>query len=171
MKDRNEHDHNYFTQLIKENHGSIYRICRAYLYDASYADDLYQEVLYQIWKSWKGFKGNSKPSTWIYRVAVNTAIGFNTKNKRQQFDPLPDSFDVPYRETITEMQEHEQSLDKLRFCIGQLALQDRLVISLVLEQKSYKEIAEITGATLSNTGVRINRIKERLVTLMQDKKI
>ena len=66
--------------------------------------------------------------------------------------------------------EQEAKLEKLRFCISQLAAQDRIIISLVLEQKSYKEIAEITGASLTNTGVRINRIKERLLNLMENKK-
>jgi len=156
-----------FNKLIKDHHASIYRICRAYLYDASYADDLYQEILYQIWKSIQSFKGNAQVSTWIYRVAINTAIGFNLKNKRHHYSPLPESLDLPYNDTIENKKEQENELDKLRYCISQLAAQDRLIISLVLEQKSYKDIAEITGASLSNTGVRINRIKERLLILMK----
>ncbi|MGY0037220.1 RNA polymerase sigma factor [Pedobacter sp. NJ-S-72] len=68
-----------FNELVKAHHGSIYRICRAYLYDVSHADDLYQEILFQIWKSIQNFKGEAKVGTWIYRIAVNTAINFNLK--------------------------------------------------------------------------------------------
>ena len=71
-----------FNALIKANHASIYRICRAYLYDVSHANDLYQEILFQIWKSIQGFKGNSRVSTWVYRVAVNTAINYNLRYKK-----------------------------------------------------------------------------------------
>ncbi len=155
-----------FNELVKANHASIYRICRAYLYDVSHADDLYQEILYQVWKSMSNFKGQAKASTWIYRVAVNTAINFNLKNKRHQHVALPDSFQPPYQETLPEKQEQEAQVDKLRYCISKLATSDRLIISLVLENKSYKEIAEITGTTVTHTGVKINRIKTRLLHLM-----
>lgn len=168
MQNNKHEQQDFFTGLIKANHASIYRICRAYLYDASYADDLYQEILYQIWKSIKSFKGDSKVSTWIYRIAVNTAIGFNLKNKRHQHESIAESLQMPYIESLPEKQEQEVQLNKLRYCISQLVAQDRLIISLLLEQKSYKEIAEITGASMSNTGVRINRIKERLLHLMQN---
>ncbi|RYY57517.1 MAG: RNA polymerase sigma factor [Chitinophagaceae bacterium] len=157
-----------FNELVAANHASIYRICRAYLYDVSHADDLYQEILFQVWNSLKGFKGEAKASTWIYRIAVNTAINYNLKNKRQQHAPMPDSLQLRYEDTLAGKQEQERQLDKLRYCISQLELHDRLVISLVLENKSYKEIAEITGATVSNTGVKINRIKSRLLQLMQN---
>nr|WP_315422981.1 RNA polymerase sigma factor [uncultured Pedobacter sp.] len=170
MPENNRDQQGYFNELVKSNHASIYRICRAYLYDISYADDLYQEILFQIWKSIQNFKGKSKVSTWIYRIAVNTAIGFNSKNKRHDYLPIPDAFQIPDIEQIPEKMEQEAKLEKLRCCISQLAAQDRIIISLVLEQKSYKEIAEITGASLTNTGVRINRIKERLLNLMENKK-
>lgn len=166
VSDLKQHE-NYFNELVGANHASIYRICRAYLYDISHADDLYQEILFQVWNSLTGFKGEAKASTWIYRIAVNTAINYNLKNKRQQFDAMPDTLQLRYEETLSGKQEQERQLDKLRYCISQLEVQDRLVISLVLENKSYKEIAEITGATVTNTGVKINRIKTRLLQLMQ----
>lgn len=159
-----------FNELVKAHHASIYRICRAYLYDVSHADDLYQEILFQVWKSLQNFKGESKVGTWIYRIAVNTAISFNLKNKKHQFESLPDFIQVPYEETLQQKQEQETQLDQLRYCISQLETPDRLVISLVLEDKSYKEIAEITGTNINNVGVKINRIKARLVKLMENRK-
>jgi len=157
----------FFNTLVKDHHASIYRICRAYLYDTSHADDLYQEILFQIWKSFKNFKGNSSISTWVYRVAVNTAISYNLKNKRHQFAPLPEVLQLPYEDTLAKKQEEEQQLNQLRFCISKLELQDRLVISLVLEDKSYKEISEIVGTNINHIGVKINRIKTRLLKLME----
>lgn len=157
-----------FSELVRENHASIYRICRAYLYDISHADDLYQEILYQAWKGLNNFKGQAKASTWIYRIAVNTAISYNIKNKRHQHLPLPESFQIPYQDTLAQKKEQDDQLIRLRFCISQLVPQDRLIISLVLENKSYKEIGEITGSSLSNTGVKINRIKGRLLNLMEN---
>lgn len=159
-----------FNKLVVSNHASIYRICRAYIYDASLADDLYQEILYQIWKSIKNFKGNSKASTWVYRIAVNTAISFNLKNKRHQHDPLPDFIQLPYDDTLLNKQEEELKLDHLRYCINLLEPADRLIISLVLEDKSYKDIAEITGNNVNLVGVKINRIKGRLLKLMSKEK-
>lgn len=159
-------DEEQFNQLVRENHASIYRICRAYLYDPSMADDLYQEILFQIWKSLKNFKAQSRVSTWVYRIAVNTALSFNRKNKGKQTEPLPDTLQLAYEESLLEKQEEEAKIDHLRICISKLSEPDRLIISLVLEDKSYKDIAEITGANVSNIGVKINRIKARLLRLM-----
>jgi len=162
-----EREEEFFNTIVKDHHASIYRICRAYLYDVSHADDLYQEILYQVWKSMKNFKGKSTVSTWIYRIAVNTAISFNTKNKRHQHQPLPDLLQIPYEETLLKKQEEEKQLEQLRFCISKLEIQDRLIISLVLEDKSYAAISEIIGTNINNVGVKINRIKARLLKLME----
>jgi RNA polymerase sigma factor (sigma-70 family) len=170
VQKNNQNQEAWFNELVRANHASIYRICRAYLYEASHADDLYQEVLYQIWKSMQSFKEQSKISTWIYRIAVNTAINFNLKNKRHQHQVMPDFSSMPYEETLPEKKEQEAKLNKLRYCISQLETQDRLIISLVLENKSYKEIAEITGISMTNTGVKISRIKDRLLHLMENVK-
>ena len=163
-------DEETFTKLVVSNRASIYRICRAYIYDASLADDLYQEILFQIWKSIKNFKGHAKVSTWVYRIAVNTAISFNLKNKRHQHEPIPDFFPMAYEDTMEDKKESEIRLDHLRYCINQLEPADRLIISLVLEDKSYKDIAEITGNNANLVGVKINRIKARLLKLMSTQK-
>lgn len=155
-----------FNQLVRENQGSIYRICRAYLYDPALADDLYQEILYQVWKSLQNFKGQARVNTWIYRIAVNTAISFNRKNKQNEMVALPNSMQFVYEDTLTPKQEQEAQVDLLRLCISKLEPADRLIISLVLEEKSYKEIAEITGTNINHVGVKINRIKSRLLKLM-----
>lgn len=155
-----------FNSLLKNNHASIYRICMAYLYDRSHVDDLYQEILYSVWKSLDSYKGAAQISTWIYRIAVNTAISYNINNKKQQHLQLPEILNLPAEEK--DAKQEEAQFNKLRHCIQQLEAQDRLVISLVLEDKSYKDIAEITGSNTNNVGVKINRIKARLLKLMEN---
>lgn len=167
MPDKQEEE---FNELVKSNHASIYRICNAYLYDVSHANDLYQEVLFQIWKSMHNFKGKAKVSTWVYRVAVNTAISYNLKNKKHDYESLPDQIQLPYEDTMPQKFEQESQLDHLRYCISMLEAENRLIISLVLENRSYKDIAEITGTNINQVGVKINRIKAQLLKLMQLKK-
>ena len=157
-----------FNDLVQDNQASIYRICYAYLYDKSHAGDLYQEILLQVWKSIPKYKGNAKMSTWVYRIAVNTAITYNARNARNTHIELSERTDLPENGT-DESKEKEEMLSRLSYAISLLEQQDRLIISLVLEDLSYKEIAEITGSNSNNTGVRIKRIKERLLKLMSTK--
>lgn len=147
--------------MVRDNRDSIYRICRAYVYDRLWADDLYQEILLQLWGSMDSYRGTAKLSTWVYRVAVNTAITYNTRQKKHAYQQLPDISGLPDDHTPAE----DEQLQALYRAINQLEPQDRLVISLVLEGLSYKEIAEITGATVTNTGARISRIKTRIMNL------
>jgi RNA polymerase sigma factor (sigma-70 family) len=154
-----------FSDLVRQNQAAIYRICRAYLYDRSHAEDLYQEILLQIWNSLSNYKGTAQVSTWIYRIAVNTAITYNIRNKKTHLEPLPDSFNIA-EDNPGHDHEKESQLSRLTWAISQLEEKDRLIISLVLEDLSYKEIAEITGSNTNNIGVRITRIKTRIMKLM-----
>jgi RNA polymerase sigma factor (sigma-70 family) len=156
-----------FSELVAQHHASIYRICRAYLYDKSHVDDLYQEILVQVWRSLGNFKGQAQIGTWIYRVAVNTAITYNLQHRKTQTDALPDTINLPY--DPGNAHNKEQQLTQLENALAKLEDQDRLIISLVLEDLSYKEIAEICGSNTNNIGVRISRIKARLLKLMNDK--
>lgn len=157
-----------FSELVKDNHSSIYRICLGYLYDRSHADDLYQEILLQIWRSLDSYKGNAQVSTWVYRIAVNTAITYNALHRKNRYDELPETVNIA-DEGLQHAQEKESRLGMLHKAISMLEEQDRLIISLVLEDLSYKEIAEITGSNTNATGVKINRIKTRIMKLMADK--
>lgn len=157
-----------FGQLVKENRDAVYRICLAYLYDRSHADDLYQEILLQAWKSLDNFRGDASISTWLYRIAVNTAITYNRKQVKNKVEALPDHLQ-PAVSFYSESRAKEEQLNQLSLAISRLEEQDRLLISLVLEDMSYKQIAEITGTSVNNTGVRITRAKARLMKLMTDK--
>lgn len=158
-----------FRELIQQHQDKIYRLCRGYLYDQSLADDLYQEVLINLWQSLKKFRGEAAISTWIYRVTVNTAITFNRKSKKQpqQAEISPMLYDKAQEQKEAVLQK-EQQLNHLQYCISQLPKEERLIITLVLEDVSYKEISEVMGISVNYTGVKIKRIKERLGKMMEN---
>lgn len=159
----------YFDQILSENKNKIFRICCAYEKDKDDRDDLFQQILVNIWKSLDNYKGLSSISTWVYRVAVNTALvhvkSAVTRKKilaayLENSDPADNGSD------IAEKLEAERQRLKLYDCINMLAEFDRIIISLLLEDMSYKEISEITGITSNNVGVKISRIKKELAKLM-----
>ena len=108
-----------FNDIVRENRAGIYRICNAYLYDKSHVDDLYQEIILQVWKSLESYKGAAKISTWIYRIAVNTAITYNAQHKKVRFNELPDHVQIA-DEPLTESKEKESQLTQLTHAINQL---------------------------------------------------
>lgn len=154
-----------FDDIVKQHSASIYRICHAYLYDASYAADLYQEILLQVWKSLPSYRGAAAISTWVYRIAINTAITFNHSTTRLKATPLFSGHDQVADNN--QQSDKESQLGMLHRAIATLGADDRLLITLLLEGLSYKEIAEVSGITVTNTGARISRIKNRLQKTME----
>lgn len=154
-----------FTRLIQENSGIIHKVIMLYVDDEQERSDLYQEVLLQAWKSFGKFRGESKFSTWLYRVCLNTVFTYNRKASRK---PVTSSFDeVEYKIEHKEFEEKSDQKNLLLFLIKKLDEIDRMIISLHLDGYSNKEIAEITGLTANNVGVKLHRIKERLITQMK----
>jgi RNA polymerase sigma-70 factor (ECF subfamily) len=151
-----------FQQIIKDHHAILFKIGRVYSDEEDF-DDLYQEMLIEIWKSLKNFGGQSKLSTWLYRVALNTAMSYNRVKKRRWLPKVDFSKaeNAPIEQS-DHKQEEEAQIDKLLTSIQQLKKDDRSIILLYLEEKSYDEISEIVGISKSNVGVKINRIKKRL---------
>ena len=145
----------------------IIKICRAYTNNQEDFEDYYQEVCLQIWRSRNNFREQSKWSTWVYRLSLNvcmTLLKTHKKNKHHfASDYLPDEVAVDSKAFADE------SLNLLYDAIKQLSEVDRAVILLYLEEKSYQEIAEITGTTSNNIGVRIKRIKKRLKKFLDGK--
>lgn len=150
-----------FAELVARYKASIWRVCYAYLPDRSFAEDVYQDILVELWKSMDRFRAQSGWHTFIYRVAVNTAISHGRRETRRPVDFREQPADVADTHTA-ESHEKEQLHRRLHSCIAQLPEQDRLVVSLLLEELSYQEIADVTGLTVNNVGVRINRIKPKL---------
>jgi RNA polymerase sigma factor (sigma-70 family) len=159
MEDAKEKE---FLEDIVANQGIIIKICRIYRSANADREDLSQEIIYNAWRSYPNFKGKSKFSTWLYRVAINTALHQNRKKKA-------------YRESEkTGMLNHEmgeeknEQIDLLYRAIGQLKEMEKSILLLYLEEISYKEMAEITGLTETNIGVKLTRIKIRLKNILSE---
>ena len=148
-----------FVEDINRNIGIIHIICNVYFNSQHDRQDASQEILYQLWKSYHSFKGESEFSTWMYKVALNTAITWAKKREREpRKEMVPDN-------VITEINEQHHINEKLRLlyaAINELSEIDKAITLLFLEEKSYDEIAIITGLTKTNVSVRLVRIKKSL---------
>ena len=157
-----------FNALVQQLGDKIYRLVSAYLADKNEVADLYQEVLVNIWQSLPRFKGDAQLSTWVYRIAVNTAITYSKKELRRKqklANPLSEGhLSVPQ----IASQDKEPQLQLLEKCIQQLPEYERLLIGLLLDDQPYKSIAEIIGISLNHVGVKINRAKAKLSRLMEE---
>tara|TARA_Y100000310_G_C20657152_1_gene802558 strand:+ start:1598 stop:2098 length:501 start_codon:yes stop_codon:yes gene_type:complete len=158
-----------FNEIVNEHGSSIYRVCKAYCGAGEELDDVYQETLINIWKSIQRFRGESKLSTWIYRITVNTAITHRRKSQRQVSgsSELLDSIEFDSSDTIFK-QEREHQYGLMLRAIERLKPDQRMIIGLYLEDLSYKEIADVIGRDTNYVGVNITRIKERLSKMMQN---
>ena len=150
-----------FIEDINRNIGIIHKICNVYFNVPDDRKDAYQEILYQLWKSYPGFKGDAKFSTWMYKVALNTAITYAKISGRELGkERLPANYNQ-----LTENSEQNNVNEKLTFLYGAinaLSGMDKAIILLYLEDNSYDEISTITGLTKSNVSVRLVRIKKNL---------
>lgn len=159
---------NQFNELVVQNKNRLTRICNYYSSNADDCKDMYQEILVNIWKSLENFKGNSSINTWIYRVAVNTALTFTGKAYKHM--KLIVSTDTMNLSSLTDDENLENKLlqekqfDKLQNELNQLTVIDKALISLMLEGLSMKEISEVIGITEPNVKVKIHRIKQELKT-------
>jgi RNA polymerase sigma factor (sigma-70 family) len=149
--------------LLEQNHERILRICRFYERDRGLQEDLYQEICFQAWRSFKSFEGKAQASTWLYRVAVNTALGHVRKNSKRKTEGLAEShYQVAQAPAVERQLEQEEQMRALHRAIAHLGKLDQTLILLYLEELDYKEMAEVTGLTVSNVGVRLNRIRKKL---------
>jgi RNA polymerase sigma-70 factor (ECF subfamily) len=158
-------ERNSFKDLIEEYHPMIYKICRVYSTSVDF-DDLYQEILISVWKSLPSFQGRSKLSTWLYRVVLNKAMTYQRDQKKYNAKVSIDHI-VEMQNEASDYQEKEQQINRLYSAIGQLNKTERSIALLYLDEKTYEEIAEITGLTISNVGVKINRLKKKLFQILK----
>jgi RNA polymerase sigma-70 factor (ECF subfamily) len=158
-----------FLSDLNQNLGIVHRVCKVYFTsDKEEREDVFQEIMYQLWKSYPNFHGESKFSTWMYKVALNTAITHVRKNKRAPpMEKLTDH-DNQLAES-NEPVDREEKMNLLYAGIGTLTPIDKAIILLHLEENKYDEIAAITGLTKTNVSVRLVRIRkaleEKLITL------
>jgi len=157
-------DENHFLQLISTHQRIIHQVCQLYRDTPSDREDLFQEIVFQLWRSIDRFRGQSAIGTFIYRVALNTAVAtFRKAGKRNV---------VSYVDQVPEMSSANEDLaiaerkEQLMGAIKKLDEADRAVIALVLGEYSYREIGEIIGITENNVGVRVSRIKNKIKKLL-----
>ena len=143
-----------FITTIERNQQIIFKVCNMYMDTKADREDLFQEILLNAWKGSKNFKGDSKFSTWLYRVALNTAISFFKKEKKIQL--ALDSANSLLQETSDDQQYQLEAMNK---AISELSAIDKALVMLYLEDYSHRHIAEIMGITANNVGVKMNRIK------------
>lgn len=159
LNTQNENVEQEFLSVIRTYERVIYKVCYLYTTPNATLNDLYQEVVLNIWRAYPKFRNECKISTWIYRIALNTCISFIRKEKR-----IPE-FVTLNPEVNTVMDEGDpihEMLRQLYYLINQLGQLDKSIILLYLEEKSYEEIAEITGLTVTNIATKLSRIKEKL---------
>jgi len=158
----------FYTSSILPHSGIIIKICRAYTDTQEDFEDYYQEVCLQIWKSRDRFRGDSKWSTWIYRLSLNICLTLIKKKKNNKQHYTSDC-KMPSEAMEDSHAFSDESLNLLYDAIKKLSEIDRAVILLYLEEKPNKEIADIIGTSPNNIGVRVNRIKERLKKILDGK--
>lgn len=157
-------EHKFISEL--ETHQNIvHKVCSLYTDNRDAHNDLFQEITIQLWKAYPKFRGESKFSTWMYRVALNTAITLYRKSKRRVQTQNYDS--VLFKIKADEYDESEEQQLKLMYnAIRQLSDIDKALVFLYLEDKDYAEISSTLGITEVNARVKMNRIKNKLRTIL-----
>jgi len=148
-----------FVNQISENQRLIHKVCNVYCYTSEDRKDLFQDIVLQLWRAYPSFKGAAKFSTWLYRIALNTAISQIRKQKMKLVGLSALASDNLLADDTQGKIEKQQLLNSL---IGTLNNIDKSIILLYLEEKSYEEIALIMGMSQSSISVRLVRIKRKL---------
>ena len=164
-------DEHKFLELVNENRNRILRVCRVYSWHSADQDDLYQEILFQIWRSLPALKEQQFANTWLYRVAINTAISFVRKRASRSdrivhFEPADLTRTIESRQTPEE--DNDDRMAGLYTAIFKLDPLEKALVTLFLEDFTYEQIAEATGISANNVGVMLHRAKKKLSCLMME---
>ncbi|MBC7915322.1 MAG: RNA polymerase sigma factor [Pyrinomonadaceae bacterium] len=151
-----------FQEVFKSNSKKIYHLCYGYTGDDDAANDLMQETFMKVWQNLDKFRNQAMISTWIYRIAVNTCLSWLRVEKRQPKDELTDKI---IDTKVDEVSDKNEQVALLYKCIAQLEETERIIISMVLDELPYAEIAEISGVSEGNLRVKIHRIKQKLTEI------
>ncbi len=150
-----------FEKIVLENSKILHKFCHIYTDNAGEYEELFQQMLIQIWRSMENFRGDAKVSTFIYRICINTALSNRAKLNRSKKRLVPLDGKVFIQPEKDKNQD--EKLNKLYAAIRKLKTIDRALIGLYLEEKSYEEIAEIMGISKTNVATRLMRLKKRLI--------
>jgi RNA polymerase sigma factor (sigma-70 family) len=158
-----------FLEHRNQNLGIAHKVCRVYFEDAEIRQDVMQEMMYQLWRSFDRFEGKSKFSTWMYSVCINTALTYRTAiNKRSNVEKLSEHH-IHIPDPLASDGKEEQ-LKALYHAISSLSKLNKAIVLLYLEDMKYEEIAAVVGITKSNVSVRLVRIKKELETKLKNQK-
>ena len=150
-----------FTKMVKEHRKTIYTVCYFFSKDTEEVNDLYQEILINLWKGFEKFRGESSLKTWIWRVSLNTCNNLERK-KKSSVQTIPLSIDIDlYNDDDVQSKQIQMLYDR----INRLDVFDRAIILLWLENINYQDIADVVGISLSNVTTRLFRIKEQLKSM------
>ena len=144
-----------FLDMLRENNRIIYKVISFYTDESATLEDLYQDVVLNLWKAYPTFRNESQISTWIYRIALNVSVSYYRKKSKR---PVLIEITKDFKEYV----EDNETVAKLYECINRLGKLERALILLYLEDRPYKEIAELMGITVTNVSTKISRIKEKL---------
>lgn len=150
-----------FVQQVNQNIGIAHKVSRLYFTDPGEREDVLQEMMYQLWRSFKSFDGRSKFSTWMYSVCLNTALTYRRKNRNRKEEPLNEAH---HQIAEASYLGKDEAISMLFRAISSLSPLNKAIILLYLENMSYDEIADVTGLTKSNVSVKLVRIKKELET-------
>ena len=153
-----------FIQLIHQHKGLIQKICNLYCQTLHDRQDLFQEIIIQLWKSLPKFRNESKASTWMYRVALNTAIS-DLRKKQIRIRASTTDYNVSDIAEVNETSDQAEKLELLYSALRQLSDIEKALVMLYLDNKSYEEMEDILGINQNNLRVKMNRIKEKLRNL------
>jgi RNA polymerase sigma-70 factor (ECF subfamily) len=152
-----------FLSMVNTYRNLLYKVCNIYTDSAEDREDLYQEIIFQLWKSSPLFRGEAKFSTWLYRIALNTAISGLRKKKKQ---PAVASLEISEAlADIPQNAENDEQVQLLYAAIAKLTDIEKALVMLYLEDKPYEEMEEILGINQNSLRVKMNRAKEKLRTL------
>jgi RNA polymerase sigma-70 factor (ECF subfamily) len=148
-----------FTELIEKNQGIIYKVSGMYCNGTTCREDLFQETLLQLWRAFPSYDRNRKFSTWMYRIAINTAI---SQFREEKSNIVVYKSEVPEQIYENRSYEGDDNISVLNRAIRRLNKAEKAIIILYMDNHTYEDISEIIGITVSHVGVKINRIKKKL---------
>ena len=155
-----------FVRLVSQHRGMLYKVCRMYCHTAADRQDLFQEIVFQLWRSYPTFRSEARIDTWLYRIALNTAISGLRRRRRIITSVDPDQLPSELQD-IQYPAEKEEQVQMLYAAIGQLTEVEKALTMLYLDDKSYQEMEEILGISQNNLRVKMNRIRDKLRKITQ----
>ncbi len=144
-----------FLEMVRQYERIIYKVSSFYTDENNTLEDFYQDIVLNLWKAFPSFRYESSPSTWIYRIALNTCVSFFRRGKSR-----PVFVEIPY--DVEDDPGNTESIRELYALINRLGNMEKALVLLYLEDRPYKEIAEIMGLTVTNVSTRLGRVKDKL---------